>query len=104
MFQCLRHLIPVACVAVALHAVPASAQNAMTLSTYCTFDGREVTEDIYVFGSFDAVRDAVDRVLEVVGLPLTLNLRAANVEGISAGRAADERYILYNIYLAEGLA
>jgi len=60
-------------------------------------------DDVYIFGSSERFREAVNRVLSVIEFPLELELRSANVTSISAARGADLRYILYNTYFAEGL-
>lgn len=100
----LRLTVYAACLSALAWCMPAVAQESLDVSAYCTFDGSAATDDVYVFGSSAQFREAVNRVLSVLEFPLELDLRAANVESISAARAGDQQFLLYNTYFAEGLA
>lgn len=98
-----RHLV-LRALLIALWISPAAAQEILPVSNYCTFDGKPITDDVYVFSASEEVRGAVDKVLRVVGFAPDVDVRSANVETIAAVRVEDRRVILYNTYFAERLS
>lgn len=93
----MRPYISRALLALALLA-PASldAQEMVSLTAWCSYDGQEIETDIYGFASDAEARDALARVMEHTGLTPNFDIRAANVPNAMAGIEGSRRLILYN--------
>ncbi len=103
-----RYLLPLFVMA-AGHLLPAvlppalRAQERLGDARYCTFDGRPPDDDVYVFSAAADAEAAVRRVVELLPLPLNVEVKAANVPAITAAVSGDRRLILYDTYFLERL-
>jgi hypothetical protein len=79
-----------------LAATHGQAQELLTLSNYCVFDGAAVDDQVYGFASDQEANSALQRVMQYTGLNPNFVIRAANVPNAVAAIQGTDRYILYN--------
>jgi hypothetical protein len=72
------------------------AQERLTLSEYCVFDGAKVDGEVYGFASDAQAQQALERVMQHTGLEPNFIIRAANVPNAVATLQGPQRLILYN--------
>lgn len=89
--------------AIAAAVLPAQGQERLSAAQYCTFDGRPLGEDIYAFSSDQDAAAAVKEVTDIVGLPLDVEIKAANVPAVVAVYEGDRRLLLYDTYFLQQL-
>lgn len=62
----------------------------------CNYNGETFDAKVYTFESDRAAVEAVDRILEPVGLERNFDIRAADVDNAAAIIVGETRYLLYN--------
>jgi hypothetical protein len=92
----LRYSVFLAVFASTIGTATSRAQELLTLSNYCVFDGSPVDNEVYGFASDQEANAALQRVMQYTGLNPNFVLRAANVPNAVANIQGSQRYILYN--------
>lgn len=68
----------------------------LTISGGCNYSGESLDTKVYTFESDKAAVEAVDRILEPVGLERNFEILAADVDNAAAVIFKETRYLLYN--------
>ncbi|HMS39421.1 MAG TPA: hypothetical protein PKE69_04290 [Pyrinomonadaceae bacterium] len=68
----------------------------LNISGGCNYGGGELDTKVYSFEGDKAATEAVDRILEPVGLERNFEIRAADVSNAAAVIVGETRYLLYN--------
>lgn len=82
--------------------LPIYVQERLAATQYCTFDGAPLV-DIYAFSADQDAVAAVKKVTDIVGLPLDIEIKAANIPAVAAVIEGDRKLLLYNTYFLQRL-
>jgi len=80
----------------ALLTITTQAQEIITCSHACQFNGPDKQGRIYAYESDRDAEIALNKIMEYTGLPTNFELKATNVANAAAALQGNKRYIFYN--------